>query len=138
MRHRKKGLVVLLTICMVAATLSVPYSITSSAEDYYRSNVVYDASEDNLNVQSVPDSYNGYKIHPFAKSDTWLADNLKIGDKNSLVSYGEVAKGDKMVIEFKNQLTVRSLILFLLQSSMYRGIRFKRITYPQLLFNFTL
>lgn len=104
MRHRKKGLVVLLTICMVAATLSAPYSITSSAEDYYRSNVVYDASEDNVRVQSVPDSYNGYKIHPFAKSDTWLADNLKIGDKNSLVSYGEVAKGDKMVIEFKKPI----------------------------------
>ena len=104
MRHRKKGLVVLLTICMVAATLSAPYSIISSAEDYYRSNVVYDASEDNVRVQSVPDSYNGYKIHPFAKSDTWLADNLKIGDKNSLVSYGEVAKGDKMVIEFKKPI----------------------------------
>lgn len=106
MKRKSKVLALLLAVSMTLSVVAPAemFGVSDVAEAAYKADTAYDASETNLKVQPTVYSYNGYKMHALTKSTTWLADEAKIGTGYSLFSYGEIAKGDKLVIEFKEPI----------------------------------
>ncbi len=98
---KQKRLIAMLT---AAVLLVANVGVISFASDSYESDKVYDASEEYVKKQSATYSYNGYKMHPFVSCDDYLSSAVGMGTGNALATAGTIAKGDKLVIEFKTPI----------------------------------
>lgn len=104
---KRKGIVaLLLAIILLGTSVGAVdwFNVAIASENTYKLDTEYDATEQYLKVQPLEYTYNGHKMHPFYGSSTWLSDELEIGEKYSLFTYGELVEGEKFVLEFKTPI----------------------------------
>ncbi len=99
MKKQKRLIAMLTAVMLIVANLGV---ITFAGESY-EAGKVYDATEAYVKKQPSSYSYNGYKMVPFATCDDFLS-GIGIGTGSALASSRTIAKGDKLVIEFKTPI----------------------------------
>ncbi len=102
MRKQRRVVAFVVAVALAVANLSV----VSLAKTAYKSDKVYDATEQNLKKQPSSYSFNGYKMVPFATCDTYLStlEPDPIGTGYAMASSTMVQQGDKLVIEFQTPI----------------------------------